>query len=329
MQHCHGGTFFSPRPYIREAASEAVWGASALQVSKPAPIAHLIFETSVEEGKGDAALTWHATRLTARVSRYSPSARSIAAPLTPSQGDGLARSVAPLAVPVSKEPMANLKAWAELAGVPEPRMRSDQAWIGGGNPQQAALLLPDTSAIRGQLDDYYEFLFNHQRSRSKQAAEAIAYQLLTIHPLADGNGRLSRLLLIKLAAATESPFPLYLVWCLKFAAQRLLSGWQEAALRGRAAPDDGHYQRWLLALSELRHVDEEAASAGVDRRVLGALLLYGAATEQSILCANPACNPSLARKLMQSAAAGPCPPTDQLKEKLETLMFALKRAVES
>lgn len=81
---------------------------------------------------------------------------------------------------------------AHIAGI----VRTKQNWIGGGatNPRGADFVPPPPEFVEGLLDDLAEFLNRDDLSAVVQAAIAHA-QFETIHPFADGNGRVGRCLI--------------------------------------------------------------------------------------------------------------------------------------
>ena len=87
-----------------------------------------------------------------------------------------------------------------LMGRPQPsRYRDAIAWVNGRSPQHAKLVPPPSSAIDALMFDLAAFL-----ARSDIPAwirQALAYyQFIHIHPFADGNGRLSRMLVATIGA---------------------------------------------------------------------------------------------------------------------------------
>ena len=81
---------------------------------------------------------------------------------------------------------------ARLAGV----IRTEQNWIGGSdfNPLRAAFVPPPPEMVPELLDDLAAFCNGDQLPAVAQAAIAHA-QFETIHPFADGNGRIGRALI--------------------------------------------------------------------------------------------------------------------------------------
>jgi Fic family protein len=75
------------------------------------------------------------------------------------------------------------------------QVRTEQNWIGGSsyNPCGAAFVPPPPEDVSGLLDDLLEYVNGDDHSPLVQAAVAHA-QFETIHPFADGNGRVGRAL---------------------------------------------------------------------------------------------------------------------------------------
>ncbi len=80
---------------------------------------------------------------------------------------------------------------ARIAGV----LRQEQNWIGGGNtPRDAAFIPPPEDEVPGLLADLCTFIDRDDIPAVVQAAIVHA-QFETIHPFADGNGRVGRCLI--------------------------------------------------------------------------------------------------------------------------------------
>jgi Fic family protein len=81
---------------------------------------------------------------------------------------------------------------ADIAG----RVRERQNWVGGSavSPRGAEFIPPSADFVPGLLDDLVQFLARDDLSPVLQAAIAHA-QFETIHPFADGNGRVGRALI--------------------------------------------------------------------------------------------------------------------------------------
>jgi Fic family protein len=76
------------------------------------------------------------------------------------------------------------------------KLRTEQNWVGGGasNPRNAEFVPPPPDRVKGLLEDLAEFLQRDDLPPVMQAAIAHA-QFETIHPFADGNGRVGRCLI--------------------------------------------------------------------------------------------------------------------------------------
>lgn len=91
--------------------------------------------------------------------------------------------------------------WHEalMAGSPAPAryvgcIREEQGWIGGPTPFQAHLVTPPATTLDGLLADLLTFVSS--ADLDPIAAAAIAHaQFEIIHPFADGNGRIGRVLI--------------------------------------------------------------------------------------------------------------------------------------
>ena len=73
-------------------------------------------------------------------------------------------------------------------------LRAEQGWIGGTSPVDAALVTPPPDAVPGLVDDLVTFANRTDIDPTLQAAVVHA-QFELIHPFADGNGRVGRLLI--------------------------------------------------------------------------------------------------------------------------------------
>ena len=85
-----------------------------------------------------------------------------------------------------------------MAGSPTPqhhvgRVRTEQGWIGGTSPLDAALVTPPAERLKGLLTDLTHYANRVDVDPIAQAAIAHA-QFEVIHPFADGNGRVGRVL---------------------------------------------------------------------------------------------------------------------------------------
>ena len=86
--------------------------------------------------------------------------------------------------------MAHSELDASLIGAWRDRL----GWIGGASPHRAAYVPPPPELIGGAMDDLVAFLRRTDLDPVTQAAIAHA-QFETIHPFADGNGRIGRILI--------------------------------------------------------------------------------------------------------------------------------------
>lgn len=101
-----------------------------------------------------------------------------------------------------------------MAGSPTPTqhvgvLRTEQGWIGGTSPLDAHLVPPPPDEVRALVDDLVEYANRDDVDPVTQAAIAHA-QFEIIHPFADGNGRVGRVLVAwilvrRLALVTPPP----------------------------------------------------------------------------------------------------------------------------
>ena len=85
-----------------------------------------------------------------------------------------------------------------MTGSPTPEryvgvIRTEQGWIGGTSPLDAHLVTPPPSVLSGLLDDLLTYVNRADVDPVAQAAISHA-QFEIIHPFADGNGRVGRML---------------------------------------------------------------------------------------------------------------------------------------
>jgi Fic family protein len=101
-----------------------------------------------------------------------------------------------------------------MTGSPTPtryvgEIRTEQGWIGGTSPVDAHLVTPPPDEVPGLLDDLVAFANRNDLDPVTQAAIVHA-QFEIIHPFADGNGRVGRVLVAwqlvrRLALVTPPP----------------------------------------------------------------------------------------------------------------------------
>ncbi len=188
--------------------------------------------------------------------------------------------------------------FAKSAGNTQVRCRSDNAWIGGSSPSTAWLVLPAVEKLPALIANLEAFLKNRDQGEINCAYfEAVAYQMLCIHALSDGNGRAARALLINLAMHYRSLYPLYVAHSLCFDKERTGSTWMQLSI-SQAASRQKKALVWLShSLNILRYCDY-LVSEGLDRRALKSLLAYGYVSKETLVLGRGACSPSLAEKVV-------------------------------
>ena len=92
-----------------------------------------------------------------------------------------------------------------LGGLPQGRggnkrpgeYKQDQNWIGGPTPVQARFLPPPPHETQTAMDQLESYLNREEKNDMPTLLEAALahYQFETIHPFADGNGRIGRILI--------------------------------------------------------------------------------------------------------------------------------------
>ena len=87
-----------------------------------------------------------------------------------------------------------LMASADLDKRPMGKWRDRLGWVGGPTPHRAAHVAPPDDRIEALMLDVVEYA-NHPRHDPVTAAALVHAQFETIHPFADGNGRIGRLLI--------------------------------------------------------------------------------------------------------------------------------------
>jgi Fic family protein len=158
---------------------------------------------------------------------------------------------------------------AHLGGV----VRTEQNWIGGHTPLDAAFVPPPHDRLPALLDDLCAYLSGEEHSPLVQAALVHA-QFETLHPFADGNGRTGRALLHLvlrrrgICGRFVPPISLVLAtWSRRYV--DALMGTRVAVAPGSAEDMEG-WTRWIETLAEATRVACAEASryeAAVDARV--------------------------------------------------------------
>lgn len=164
------------------------------------------------------------------------------------------------------------------------KSRTDNAWVGGKKPSEAWLVLPQADQLPYLLRNLEDLLQGKIAQPINCAFfEAIAYQMICIHPLSDTNGRVTRTLLINLAGRYRNLYPLYIAHCLSFAKQRTGQTWMQASSTATSL-DLSNSDMWLDQINLILQKISDLVAAGLDPRVLWSLLSYGYVSEDT-LCA--------------------------------------------
>ena len=102
----------------------------------------------------------------------------------------------PLSLRLIREMHGVLLRGGRGAGRQPGEFRSGQVWIGGSSPANAHFVPPPPEVLPSLLADFERFLHAPASDASPLVKAALAHvQFETIHPFADGNGRLGRLLI--------------------------------------------------------------------------------------------------------------------------------------
>jgi Fic family protein len=134
------------------------------------------------------------------------------------------------------------------------RIRDSQNWIGGNNynPLGAEFIPPPEDFVRPLLADLAEFLDRRDVPATLQAAVAHA-QFETIHPFADGNGRVGRCL-IHVAFRRAELAPNYVP-----PVSPILATQGDDYIRGLTAFREGRIEEWCTYFAEVTIAATDAA----------------------------------------------------------------------
>lgn len=151
--------------------------------------------------------------------------------------------------------------------------RRGQNWIGGNNLGSARFVPPPAQEMMASLDNLEKYLHAGDETPALVRCALIHYQLETIHPFNDGNGRLGRLLIT-----------FYLAWCgvlrepMLYLSAYLKAHQQEYYDRLQQVRTDGNYEAWVrFFLEGIVTVSEQVTRATqaiqqLERRDLDRLL---------------------------------------------------------
>ncbi|MDZ4825319.1 MAG: Fic family protein [Actinomycetota bacterium] len=187
------------------------------------------------------------------------------APLEPSAATWVAANLAAVTDAIDEAhagPLAveNLCRWHRtlMTGSPTPAhhvgvVRTEQGWIGGSSPFDAHLVTPPPDSLPALLDDLVAYANRDDIDPVTQAAIAHA-QYEIIHPFADGNGRIGRVLVSwilvrRLALVTPPPVST------RIAAD--VGGYASGLVRFRLGDHDGWVQWFAEAVSGAGRAQEE------------------------------------------------------------------------
>ncbi len=316
---------YIPPPLIRSAGEAQIWGTHGVVVSQPQPLRSEAFELrQAYEPKLLEPDLHPLLLLSSRLNRVHSQAYNGDFLLPVSAVEKAHKAIAPLSPADLRTTDALIASLTSAAGLQAPSLRSDRAWVAGRGPKEAVLVLPPVAVVDPLLANLLTTLSQHQSNCNEHLDEALAHQLLTIHPLADGNGRITRSLLIKLAARKRSLFPLYICWLLMFDKLATVASWNDASLTGQHTPEPARMERWLAAARALVSVWQEARKE-LDVRATDALLFTGAVTEDAVRAVSENCSPPLARRIASTYAASSLPSQRDLEEAIQTCIGTCKK----
>ncbi|AWH16921.1 hypothetical protein C1922_06095 [Stenotrophomonas sp. ZAC14D2_NAIMI4_7] len=271
--------FFCPPPASMECASDSTWGAHRLRVEIPGSLAecsprnlgHSACRLSTPIRLPWVELLCH--RLNTQGDRPGVFGRMHNSGL-----QRLAAIVAPTAMAGIASGYFNI---ARALGC-DAKQRSSFCWLGSEGPVASAGVFGPADRIFEQLADLQEFIDQTADCNPAWRAEAIAYQLFMIHPLADGNGRAVRALTIGFHRRYQCVEALYLFWCLKYFRRTLFDQWKMSRCIGKFICAEGSFFRWQDSATALNDAFESLLRQGLPRQVVAALCLHGEVTVGSV-----------------------------------------------
>ncbi|MGS1318269.1 Fic family protein [Stenotrophomonas geniculata] len=315
----HPGCLFTPLPLIKEAADPRIWEDHAVVVSSPQPLSGLTFSSATHtDWRMDMKAARALLLITARFNRVHRVHVADSYSLSPSAKDGIIQSIRPLATSDVQDWRSFLEQMALCSGIAPFQLRSDRSWVGAASPLEASLVCPAMARVPQQMADLVSFLADQLDNPNEEIDEAAAFQFLTIHPLHDGNGRVARTLLIKMASRKRSLYPLYIAWRLMFDKIGLTRSWRERSLDGGTLFDVNHYIQWRHTSSNIGKAYLDAAAAGCDTRVLDCLAAFGQISPAGICALNSTVNQGLSARMVSKHED--CRHTNFYSETLRTLL---------
>lgn len=272
--------FFCPAPARLECASEETWGSHRIQVEIPAPLkgarpsmAEHILERDVER----RGLYW-VELLSHRLNALRGEARLLGEMTNPSLLRH-ARVIAPAALQDISTKYYEIARSLGCAAT----ARSSFCWLGAGGPVDSYAVFGPAELIAQQMEDVGLFIDENRGRESPWFFEAIAYQLLMIHPLSDGNGRTVRSIVIGLHRRSGSIEPLYIFWRLKFCRRQMFDQWKSARVLGALCCHGSEsLVRWQERAVALNDAFGELLTKGLAKQAVTALCLHGEVSVRSV-----------------------------------------------
>ncbi|HCB33877.1 MAG TPA: hypothetical protein DEP66_01770 [Acidimicrobiaceae bacterium] len=182
-------------------AARAVVSTGELIEAPPAGLALLLLRSeAIASSRVEAISAPVEQTLFAALAEEGSNTNDVAARLVAANCAAVARVVADAA---SGEPLTVdlMNDWHRLLMSDDPNLaeqhvghvRAEQGWIGGTDPRDAVAVTPPPELLDELLDDLCDFA-NHRQMNVVTLAALAHVQFELIHPYADGNGRIGRLL---------------------------------------------------------------------------------------------------------------------------------------